>query len=451
MAIPLISRAACNIVIDGALLSATDVNGNTVEPFIENGTTYVPVRAVASAFDAEITWEQSTLTVYIGAKGGSPTLNEYINIYYNGEEFTAKDVNGNRVYPILREGTTYLPIRAVGELFGKKISWDSVSQTVGLISPCSDSAMAYFKSSVLNTELTEALTADVSFNGSLSYNGSLISEASGQGTEEYGSAGFSFASYLPPDYDSYVSYLGGGKYFLNVPSTAFSSSLSVSKALVKRNAEAVFSYLYITVETKSGYITAIDLSACGTTNYNDAVFDLSFTVSATVNYPESFQFPFTLPPSGGVNESTESDPEQSNPVTAGDVKDASAISALAASYIDYVLAADAESISLLLSPEDYKDLFDSRSQAQMNLNFSLAARNLENKYSGADGTYTVDSMDYIDDTSVYGEDCEKAVRISAGIIITDGDNSKADELTFTVIKIGEQWYIDKESMKSLIP
>ncbi len=34
-----------------------------------------------------------------------------------------KNVNGERVYPILYEGTTYLPIRAIGELMGKKVYW----------------------------------------------------------------------------------------------------------------------------------------------------------------------------------------------------------------------------------------------------------------------------------------------------------------------------------------
>ena len=38
------------IVVDGRRINPTDANGNTVEPIIYNGTTYLPVRAVANAF-----------------------------------------------------------------------------------------------------------------------------------------------------------------------------------------------------------------------------------------------------------------------------------------------------------------------------------------------------------------------------------------------------------------
>ncbi len=38
-----------NIVVDGKKLNPTDVNGNAVQPMIYNGTTYLPVRAVADA------------------------------------------------------------------------------------------------------------------------------------------------------------------------------------------------------------------------------------------------------------------------------------------------------------------------------------------------------------------------------------------------------------------
>lgn len=56
------------ILIDGKEYQPTDVNGNTVEPFIYNGTTYLPVRAIANAFDKEVDWEAQTSTVTLGSK-----------------------------------------------------------------------------------------------------------------------------------------------------------------------------------------------------------------------------------------------------------------------------------------------------------------------------------------------------------------------------------------------
>ena len=44
-------------------------------------------------------------------------------IVIDGQERTFKDVNGNVVYPMLYEGTTYLPVRAIGEIMGKTVYW----------------------------------------------------------------------------------------------------------------------------------------------------------------------------------------------------------------------------------------------------------------------------------------------------------------------------------------
>ncbi len=56
------------ILIDGKEYQPTDANGNVVEPFIYNGTTYLPVRAIATAFDKEVDWEAQTSTVTLGSK-----------------------------------------------------------------------------------------------------------------------------------------------------------------------------------------------------------------------------------------------------------------------------------------------------------------------------------------------------------------------------------------------
>jgi len=56
------------ILIDGKEYQPKDVNGNVVEPFIYKGTTYLPVRAIANAFDKEVDWEAQTSTVTLGSK-----------------------------------------------------------------------------------------------------------------------------------------------------------------------------------------------------------------------------------------------------------------------------------------------------------------------------------------------------------------------------------------------
>ncbi len=56
------------IYIDGLLLDPKDPNGDTVEPFVSNGTTYLPVRAVADAFGKEVDWDGETSSVIIGER-----------------------------------------------------------------------------------------------------------------------------------------------------------------------------------------------------------------------------------------------------------------------------------------------------------------------------------------------------------------------------------------------
>ena len=54
------------IVLDGKQINPTDANGNKVEPIIYNGTTYLPVRAVANALGKAVYWDGPNYTVYLG-------------------------------------------------------------------------------------------------------------------------------------------------------------------------------------------------------------------------------------------------------------------------------------------------------------------------------------------------------------------------------------------------
>lgn len=44
-------------------------------------------------------------------------------VVIDGQQRTFTDVNGNVVYPLLYNGTTYLPVRAIGNLMGKTVYW----------------------------------------------------------------------------------------------------------------------------------------------------------------------------------------------------------------------------------------------------------------------------------------------------------------------------------------
>ena len=69
------------------------------------------------------------------AKTESETLEAWfsdIKIMINGTEIQPKDANGNRVEPFIVNGTTYLPVRAIGEALQKEVRWDGTTNTVFL-------------------------------------------------------------------------------------------------------------------------------------------------------------------------------------------------------------------------------------------------------------------------------------------------------------------------------
>ena len=58
------------------------------------------------------------------------TLATNITIKYDGEVQTMKDANGEVVYPLSYQGTTYLPIRAVTNMLGLPVEWVAETNTV---------------------------------------------------------------------------------------------------------------------------------------------------------------------------------------------------------------------------------------------------------------------------------------------------------------------------------
>ena len=59
------------IYVDGVKIDPKDANGKAVEPFIYDGTTYLPVRAVGEALDKTVTWDGATQSVYLGLRPDS--------------------------------------------------------------------------------------------------------------------------------------------------------------------------------------------------------------------------------------------------------------------------------------------------------------------------------------------------------------------------------------------
>ena len=73
----------------------------------------------------------TAITAYTSTMKKTITI-DYNNVKINvdGEEIEPKDGNGRIVEPFIYEGTTYLPVRAVSQALGKRVTWDGNTKTV---------------------------------------------------------------------------------------------------------------------------------------------------------------------------------------------------------------------------------------------------------------------------------------------------------------------------------
>lgn len=122
-------RGGVGIYIDGEKLNPTDVNGNPVDTFIYNGTTYVPIRAVSTAFGKSIRYDSPTQSVYIGEEPGTKSyLLTVCPPYESSAGFPATVTMAGKKYANCM--TTYTDGYALFNLDGK---YDMLSFVLGHI------------------------------------------------------------------------------------------------------------------------------------------------------------------------------------------------------------------------------------------------------------------------------------------------------------------------------
>ena len=147
------------LVVDGAPVTPKDAAGNAVEPFSCNGTTYLPVRAVASALGKEVTWDGNTNTVYIGDAAYLPYQANHSTVYDGSDPNASFSVAG-KVYKV---GTVLHSFHSTNSFHPNPYDGDAI----------------------WNTEGKQTMTFTVGHVGSLQRNGALYVALDGRAAGEY--------------------------------------------------------------------------------------------------------------------------------------------------------------------------------------------------------------------------------------------------------------------------
>lgn len=113
------------VYVDGEQLQPMDGNGNKIEPFLANGTVYLPARAIGQAMQKDVSWDGKTKSVYIGKKPivKPPIKNPVTVTVSNADELVAA-LGSNKIIKV--EPGTYDLSKVRYKTSSDSVSWTSV-------------------------------------------------------------------------------------------------------------------------------------------------------------------------------------------------------------------------------------------------------------------------------------------------------------------------------------
>jgi len=111
--IPVSASSNIDVILNGQLITFPDA-----QPKIINNRTLVPVRSIAEALGGNVEWDQKTQTAIIQRGLNTAVFQIGKNKAYS-KKIKSLDVDAKII-----DGRTYIPLRAVSEIFDARVEWD---------------------------------------------------------------------------------------------------------------------------------------------------------------------------------------------------------------------------------------------------------------------------------------------------------------------------------------
>ncbi len=109
-----------------------------VQPFIEDGRTLVPIRAITEAMGCDVQWRSSDRTAVIENDFDEVTIkidSKHLAVTRTTEEYNDEALPEDvllDVPAVIRDDRTYVPLRALSEAFGADVEWKGNTKTVDI-------------------------------------------------------------------------------------------------------------------------------------------------------------------------------------------------------------------------------------------------------------------------------------------------------------------------------
>jgi len=129
------------IELNGKAIIPKDAAGNAVYPFVYDGRTYLPVRALVNALGRDVSWDDVKKTVTIAASSGVPKITYGTPVRKNATESIKIEyanisvvLDGKKLSiinePFLYNGSVYLPVREIADSLNCTVSYAEATNII---------------------------------------------------------------------------------------------------------------------------------------------------------------------------------------------------------------------------------------------------------------------------------------------------------------------------------